>query len=106
MGIACIDPVVVEAFHLIIIMYAFILPEVEGGERDAEAVLIVVEPHFATAVEDGLDRTVGRRTHELVVDLQVAETDGNLAHGVDVGRIEHRDAVGATEDEAAVRQLT
>ena len=106
MGVAGIDPVVVEAVHLIIIMYAFVLAEVEGGEREAEAVLVVGEAHLATAVEQGVDGSVGGRAHELVVDLQVAQADGYLTQGVDIGGVEHRDAVGAAEDEAAVGQLT
>ena len=78
MGVAGIDPVAVEAVHLIIIMYAFILAEVEGREREAEAVLVVSKAYLLATVEQGVDGAVSSRAHQLVVDLQVAEPDGQL----------------------------
>ena len=105
MGVASIDPVAVETVHLIIIMYAFVLAEVEGGEREAEAVLVVSKAYLLATVEQGVDRAVGHRAHQPVVDLQVAEPDGQLSQRVDVGRVEHRDTVSTAEDETAVGQL-
>ena len=78
MGVAGIDPVAVETVHLIIVMYTFVLAEVEGGEREAEAVLVVSKAYLLATVEQGVDGTVGSRAHQLVVDLQVAEPDGQL----------------------------
>ena len=40
------------------------------------------------------------------MDLQVAEYQGELQQCVDVCRVEHRDAVSASEHQTAVRQLT
>ena len=78
MGVAGIDPVAVETVHLIIVMYTFVLAEVEGGEREAEAVLVVSKAYLLATVEQGVDGAVSSRAHQLVVDLQVAEPDGQL----------------------------
>ena len=85
-------------------MYAFVLPEVEGGKREAEAVLVVAQAHLPAAVEHGLDRAVGSGAHQAVVDPQVAELKRHLTEGVDIGGVEHGDAIGAAEDQTAIRQ--
>ena len=105
MVVAAINPVTVEAVHLVVIVHALILPEVEGRIGDGETVLVVLQADFFAAVEHGVDGAVGRRAHQLVVDLQVAEADGCLSQRVDIGRVEHRDTLCAAEDEAAVGQL-
>ena len=106
MVVARINPVAIEAVEFIIIMYALILPEVERSIRDAEAILVVAQTYLLTTVEHGLNGPVGRRPHQLVVDLQMAEFQGNLSERIDIGGVEHGDTVGTTEDQTAIRQLT
>ena len=76
MGVARINPVFIEAIHHIIIMYALKLPIIESRKRQAETILIVAQAYLLTAIEHGIDRTIGRGAHQLIVDLQVAETNG------------------------------
>ena len=106
MAAAGINPFAVEAVELVVIMYALILSEVEGGEGNGNAVLAMIETYLAATVEHHLDGAALARTHQTVVDLEVAETQGNGAQGVDVGGVEHGDALGTSEYQTAVGQLT
>ena len=99
---AGIDPFVVEAVELIIVVYAFVFTEVEGGKRNGKTVLVVGEANLPTAVEHGLDGSALGGTHQLVVDFQVAESQRYAPQRVDVGGVEHGDAVGAAEYQTAV----
>ena len=88
-----------------IIVYAFIFPEVEGCERDAETVLIVVQAYLLAAVEYSIDWSVGRRTYQQVVDLQIAEHQGDSPQCVDIRGVKHRDTIRTAKHQTAVRQL-
>ena len=83
-------------------MYALVFAEVEGGKRDAEAVLMMLQTHLTTTVEYRLYRTFCGRTYQLVVNLQVAEYQWNLSDGVDVGRVEHGNALRTAKYQTAV----
>ena len=48
---ASINPVVVEPFQLIIIMYALVFAKVEGGIGDAETILAVLQAYLLTVIE-------------------------------------------------------
>ena len=61
---------------------------------------------FLATVENHLDGPVFLGAYQLVVDLQVAEHQGNLSQCVDIGRVEHRDALSASKHQTAVGQLT
>ena len=105
MGVGSIDPVAIETIHLIIVMYAFVFAEVEGCKRQTETVFAVLQSNFPTTVEYRLDGSVFRGAHQLVVNLQVDEADGQLQQRVHIGGVEHGDAIGAAEDQTAVGQL-
>ena len=63
------------------------------------------EANLPTAIEHGLDGSVLGGTRQLVVDFQVAESQRYASQRVDVGGVEHGDAVGAAEYQTAVGQL-
>ena len=86
-------------------MYALVLAKVEGGIGDAEAVLIVTETDLTTTVEHHIDRPTDGGAHQLVMDLQVTEPEGDLSERVDIGRVKHRVTISTSEDEATVREL-
>ena len=61
---------------------------------------------FPATVEHHLDGAAFLGAHQTVVDLEVAEPQGNRRQCVDIGRVEHRDAVSASEHQTTVGQLT
>ena len=102
---AGVDPLAVEAVELIIIMHALILSEVEGRVGNREAVLVVLQTDFPAAVEHRFDGASESWAHQLIVYLQVAESEGDVPQRVDVGWVEHRDTVSTSEHQTAVGQL-
>ena len=78
---------------------------VEGGKREAEAALVVAEPHVGAVGEVAVDgRALGRRMDEAVVYLQVLEEDGDVAVDRWVDGIEEGKAVCAAKDQRTVGQ--
>ena len=105
MAVARIDPLAVEAVELIIIMYTLIVAVVEGCIRDGEAVLVVAQTDLTATVEHRFDGASDGWAHQLVVDPQVGKHERRVPEGVDISRIEHRDAIGTAKDQTAIGQL-
>ena len=102
---ASINPVVVEPFQLIIIMYALVFAKVEGGIGDAETILAVLQAYLLTVIEHRLDRSTLGGTNHLVMNLQMAELQGDIPQRIDISGIKHGDTIGTAEHQTAIRQL-
>ena len=89
---ARVNPIVVEALEAVIVVYALELVVVQGGEGDAETVLVVCQVDVRTIGQVAVDAGVGIvRAHQAVVYLQVFEQQGDIAfwgggHGVEEGQ--------------------
>ena len=103
--VAGVYPVVVESLQVVLVVHSSVLAVVQGGEGDAEAVLVVLQVYVGAVGEvlaDGF--SVQLRTYQAVVYLQVAEQQWDVALDGHVDGVEERKAVRAAEDERAVGQ--
>lgn len=103
--VAGVYPVVVEALQMVLVVHPSVLAVVQGGEGDAETVLVVSQVYVGAVGEvlvDGL--SVQLRTYQLVVYLQVAEQQRDVALYGYVDGVEECEPVRAAEDERAVGQ--
>ena len=87
-------------------MYTLVFSKIEGGIRDTETVFAILQSDFLTAIEHRLDRTAHRRTYQLIMHLEIAETQWQILQGIDISRIKHGNAIDATKHQTAVWQLT
>ena len=83
-------------------MYALILAEVKGCVRNRETVLTVFQSYLLTAVEHSLDGTFAGRAHQLVVNLQVTESQWNVCQCVDIRWVEHCDTIRSSKHQTTV----
>ena len=99
-----IDPVPVEPFHHIEIVRPLLLAVIQGGEGDAEGVLVIADEDVRSGPEFPVDGTVLRGLHQGIVDFQVLEHQRDLPLLRNVQRIEPGEPMGAAEHQRPVRK--
>ena len=101
-----VDPVTVEAIHLVIVVRPFVLAVVESRKRDAERILPVLQEDVGIPREFAFHRASRSRTDQAVVYLEVFEDKGHRVLLRHVQGVEPSDAVRTSEYERAVFKQT
>ena len=96
-------PVFVEALHHIVVVGALVAAVIQGGEGDAETVLLVLEGDIRTVFQFGGYGAFRSGPHQLVVDGQVLEDQGDGTLLGNVQRVEPGETVRSAEHQGAVR---
>ena len=99
-----IDPVAVETLHHVVVMRPFMLAVIQGGEGDAEGVLVVPDENVRRRPKLPVDGLSFTRGHQRIVDLQVLEHQGDLPFLWDVQRVEPGESVRSAEHQRPVRK--